>query len=77
MSLKMKLNNYGGCKMKHKIKVKLTGQDGNIFSLVGVAAKALRKNKRNDEAKKMTSEVWDSESYDEALSIISNYCEIS
>ena len=60
-----------------KPKVKLTGQDGNIFNLMGLASRALRKSNLYDEAKEMSKKIFACGSYDEALSIISEYCEIS
>lgn len=56
-------------------RVKLTEQDGNIFNLVGVAAKALRKAGQHDRAGEMTSKVFGAGSYEEALAIICEYVE--
>lgn len=56
-----------------KPKCKLVGTDGNIFALIVKASGALKKNGMKDEAEKMTNEVFDASSYDEALSIICNY----
>lgn len=57
--------------------VNLIGQDGNIFNLVGLASKALKKANQPDKAKEMTEKVFSSESYGDALRIISDYCEIN
>lgn len=62
--------------MKNKIKVKLIGENGNIFNLVGITVKALEKNGKREEAKEMSDKVFNSKSYEEALSIISDYVEI-
>lgn len=59
-----------------KIKVKLIGQDGNIFNLVGIASKALERNGQRSEASEMREKVFSSHSYNEALMIISDYVEI-
>lgn len=56
-----------------KPQVKLTGQDGNVFNLIGVAANALRKAGQPDQAKEMTDRVFSASSYDEALQIICEY----
>ncbi len=56
--------------------VSLVGQDSNIFHLIGLASKALKKAGLHDKAKEMTSKVFDSESYDEAIRLIANYVEI-
>jgi hypothetical protein len=61
----------------NKPKVKLTGQDGNIFNLVGVASKALKKAGMQDDAKHMSDEVFKAHSYDEALAIICKYVDAS
>ena len=44
----------------------LIGQDGNIFNLVGIAAKTLRKNGMKEEASELTEKVFNSGSYEEA-----------
>ena len=62
--------------MENKIKVKLIGENGNIFNLVGITVKALNKNGQREEAKEMSDKVFNSKSYEEALMIISNYVEI-
>jgi len=60
-----------------KPKVKLTGTDGNVFALTGLCTKALKKEGLESEAKEMADKIFDSESYAEALSIMSEYCDIS
>jgi len=60
-----------------KPKVKLTGQDDNVFNLIGIASKALKRAGQSENANKMTKECFDSGSYHEALSIIMNYCEVN
>ena len=59
-----------------KIEVKLIGEDGNIFNLVGIASRALERNGQREEASEMRSKVFSSGSYNEALMIISDYVEI-
>lgn len=58
-----------------KPKCKLVGQDGNIFNLVGIAARTLRRAGMNESADQMTDRVFKSHSYDEALAIICEYVE--
>lgn len=60
----------------NKIKVKLIGEDGNIFNLIGIASRALKKNNQESEANEMRDKVYQSKSYDEALMIISDYVDI-
>lgn len=50
--------------------------DGNIFAVVGVASSALKRAGQPEKAKEMQSQVFKSQSYDEALSIIMDYVEI-
>ena len=47
----------------------LIGEDGNIFHLVGIAAKTLKRNGLSEEASEMTDKVFASGSYEEALGI--------
>ena len=63
--------------MSKKPKCPLIGQDGNIFNLIGIASKTLKRNGMYDEAKEMCSRITSSGSYDEALSIIDEYVEIT
>ena len=63
--------------MSNKPKCPLIGQNGNIFNLMGIASKTLKKNDMADEAKEMCSRITSSGSYDEALSIIDEYVEIT
>jgi len=55
----------------------LLGQDGNIFHLMGIAARVLRQNGMAAEAKEMQARIMGGacHSYEEALSIISEYVE--
>lgn len=57
----------------------LIGQDGNIFNLMGIAARTLRENGRADQAKEMTQRITDGDchSYGEALCIIGEYVQIT
>ena len=61
---------------KEKIQVKLSGEDGNIFNLLGITSRALRRSGQKDEAMKLQEEVYASKSYDEALSIIMDYVDV-
>ena len=55
----------------------LMGQDGNIFHLMGIAARVLRQNGMAAEAKEMQTRIMGGacHSYEEALGIISEYVE--
>ena len=56
--------------------VKLIGENGNIFNLVGIASNALKRNNQTENAKKMKKEIFSCGSYDEALQTIMKYCEV-
>ena len=55
----------------------LIGEDGNIFHLVGIAAKTLRRNGMSTEATEMSTRIFNSGSYEEALGIIGEYVNIT
>ena len=56
-----------------KPKVRLVGEDGNIFNLIAIASKALRYYGQREKVSEMTQRVYESQSYQEALSIILEY----
>lgn len=58
---------------KTDIVVELIGRDGNIFNLMGLVTRALRRNGRGDLVAEFTKAVTDSKSYDEALCVIMEY----
>jgi hypothetical protein len=60
-----------------KPKVKLVGQDGNVFNLLGICSKALKQNGQSKEAEEMSSKIFACESYNEALQIIMEYCDVN
>ena len=62
--------------MCRKPVVQLIGQDGNVFNLLGVCSRALKKAGRFEEAKAMQERVFKAGSYTEALSIMGEYVEI-
>ena len=65
-------------KQRQKPDCPLIGQDGNIFNLMGIAARTLRQNGMADEAKEMQSRITETaQSYGEALNIIGEYVSIT
>ncbi|MFU0800216.1 MAG: Flagellar protein [Xylanivirga thermophila] len=60
----------------NKPKCKLIGEDGNVFNLMGIAYKTLKRANLNEEADEMIKRIMESGSYMEALAIISEYVEI-
>lgn len=75
-------NRLGGFLEKSELGVEkplcpLIGQDGNIFNLVGIAARTLREHGLSDQAVEMKDRVFASGSYGEALCIIGEYVNIT
>lgn len=62
---------------KQKPDCPLIGQDGNIFNLMGIASKTLRRNGMGDDAAEMCDRIHASGSYGEALNIIGEYVNIT
>ena len=58
-----------------KPKMQLIGQDGNIFAIMGRASRLLKNAGQSDKAKEMCNRVMASQSYSEALNIVSEYVE--
>ena len=56
-------------------KMKLAGQDGNIFSILGRASRLLKENGQPEQVREMCSRVCQSDNYYKALNIISEYVE--
>lgn len=55
----------------------LIGENGNIYNLVGIAARTLNRNGLYEQATEMSEKVFKSGSYEEALSIIGEYVNIT
>ncbi len=55
----------------------LIGQDGNIFNLMGIASKTLKRIGMSKQAGEMYDRIRESGSYDEALNIIGEYVNIT
>ena len=61
---------------RRKPKCKLIGEDGNIFNLMGIASRTLKRNGLKAECEEMVERIENSHSYSEALLIIEDYVEI-
>jgi hypothetical protein len=59
-----------------KPRCKLVGEDGNIFNLMGIASRTLKRAGLREEAEEMVDRITKSASYLEALAIISEYVDI-
>jgi len=62
--------------MSQKPKCKLVGQDGNVFNLIGLASRTLKDSGLSEQVKEMTEKCFNSHSYDEALSVITQYVDV-
>lgn len=63
---------------KQKPKCALIGEDGNIFHLMGVASRTLKRNGMQEDATEMCNRITsEAKSYDEALMILDEYVEIT
>ena len=67
----------GNCVKHPAISVRLTGQDGNIFNLMGIVVRALRTNGFGDEVDDFVSEVTSSKSYYEALAVMMQWVNVN
>jgi hypothetical protein len=59
-----------------KPRCKLVGEDGNVFNLVGLASKALKRAGQPESAKEMSAKCFKAGSYDEAVRVIMDYVEV-
>ena len=59
-------------------KCALIGEDGNIFNLMGIASRTLKRNNMEELAKEMCNKITtQAKSYDQALSILGEYVDIT
>ena len=70
-------NRLGGFVIERQSPTVPIGQDGNIFNLMGIAARTLKDNDMRDQASEMQQRIMNSYSYDEALCIIGEYVNIT
>jgi hypothetical protein len=64
-------------KGKSKPKVQLIGQDGNVFNLLGICVRALKRARQHEEAQELQKRTLRCGSYEESLSIMLEYVEES
>ena len=60
----------------NKPRCKLIGENGNIFNLLGIASRTLKEAGLKSDADEMVERVTSSNSYLEALAVISEYVDI-
>ena len=56
--------------------VKLTGQDGNVFNIIGLCRRALRREVSEERANEFATKAFNAGSYDEVLQLAMKYCEV-
>ncbi|HAC5789042.1 TPA_asm: hypothetical protein GZX72_14555 [Listeria monocytogenes] len=61
---------------KTDVEVTLTGEDGNIFNLLGITTNALKQAGYRDYAKELQSRIMNESSYESAIRLISEYVKI-
>ncbi|ACF05087.1 hypothetical protein Nigel_84 [Mycobacterium phage Nigel] len=57
--------------------VQMTGQDGNVFFIIGRVSKALRTAGHVAEVTEFVNEVTDADSYEAALAVVTQWVEVS
>lgn len=63
--------------MKEKITVKLIGEDGNIFNLMGICTRELRRAGQKDVADELVKDITtNANSYEDALATIMKYVDV-
>lgn len=60
-----------------KPKVKMLGEDGNVFSIIGRVSKALKRDGQEDRAKEWTDMAMKCKSYDAVLQLMFDFVEPS
>lgn len=56
-----------------KVNAPIINADGNVFNLIGICSKELRRHGYSEEAKELEERVTNSKSYDDALMIMMEY----
>lgn len=56
-----------------KINAPIIGADSNIFNIVAICTRQLKRNNMNEQSDEMVNRVLNAKNYDEALSIVMEY----
>lgn len=56
--------------------VQLSGEDGNVFSIIGRCSRALKKAGLPEQAEEFCKEAMSAGSYDEVLRLAMKYCDV-
>ena len=57
--------------------VRLIGENGSVFNVIGLTAKALKKANLKDKAEEFTKKAFSAKSYDAVLALVQDYCEVT
>ena len=63
-------------KQPKKPKAKVIGQSKNVFNLLAICMTALNKANLHEQAKEMQAKILACSDYDEAIVVLSAYCEL-
>lgn len=55
---------------------KVIGENGNVFNLMAICSTALKEDGQREAAKEMVDKIFTAGSYEEALQIMGEYCEL-
>lgn len=58
------------------LQVTVIGEDSNIFNLLGIVTKELKRNGYRDLAKELPPQIFECNSYDQALTNLDKYVEL-
>ena len=61
---------------KTEVVVELIGQDGNVFNLIGIVSRKLKREGHRDLAQEFSSKAMNQASYDDVLNLIQDYVTI-
>ena len=64
-------------KEEEKPECELTGQNGNVFNIIGLVQKALKRAGQSDKAKEFGEKAFSSESYDAVIALAMEYVEVT
>lgn len=59
-----------------KLVVKLSGEDGNVFSIIGRVSRALKQAGQSDKAKEFQEKAFKMGSYDSVLQLVFEYVDV-
>jgi hypothetical protein len=66
----------GKRRVMEKPTVKLIGEDGNVFNIIGLVRKALKRAGHPDLADEFSNKAMKQPSYDHVLALVTEYCEV-